>query len=108
VPTSDNAFESAIRVAIAPFAANVIRTLRSLSAADCVDRSPDKNDGRAVVVSLTPKGLGLAKQLKDRRAAFFVRLIQQFPGDETEQLIVTLEKLSKAVQIAAAPPESEA
>jgi DNA-binding MarR family transcriptional regulator len=76
-------------------------TLSALEARGLVERSPDPQDGRRVILSLTDSGLGV---LRDRRNARTERLAQAlssgFEPEELEQLMAAaplLERLAQSI-----------
>lgn len=78
--------------------ANLIRTLRALTARGLVARHTDDSDRRASIVELTSAGRPLAELTKVRRKQFIGEVLRYFPGEEGEILINNLEKLNDVLK----------
>jgi len=74
-------------------------TLAALEARGLVERAPDPEDGRRVILSITDAGLSV---LRDRRNARTERLAQAlstgFARDELEQLMAAASLLERLAQ----------
>ena len=66
-----------------------------------IERSPDPDDRRATILTLTQSGEARARELKAQAEPLFSQLFSNLSEDEKAALIVLLEKLS------AAPPASQ-
>jgi DNA-binding MarR family transcriptional regulator len=62
------------------------RTLNGLEEAGWVTRSPDPDDARKVVVSLTPAGTELIAETRRLRSAWFTRRLAELSTDERRLL----------------------
>jgi len=62
------------------------RVLRGLTEAGLVERTPDPDDGRCAVVSVTAAGRERLRRLRGRKNAFLARRMRDLPADEVETL----------------------
>jgi DNA-binding MarR family transcriptional regulator len=81
---------------------NTARTIHALATANYVERTKSEADGRGVVVVLTAKGKAVASRLHERRNVYLREILAEFPGEQKEELIATLERLSKVLSKVAA------
>ena len=74
------------------------RTLNALEKAGLVTRSPDPDDARKVVVSITPAGRDLITETRRLRTAWFSRRLAELTPDERaafERLVPVLRRWSE-------------
>jgi DNA-binding MarR family transcriptional regulator len=62
------------------------RTLRVLSEAGLVERTPDPADGRSALVSITGEGRERLRRLRGRKNAYLARRMRELPGADVETL----------------------
>jgi DNA-binding MarR family transcriptional regulator len=60
------------------------------------ERAPAPDDGRGVVVQLTPAGVNAAAQLATARAARFSAILERVPPEEHATVLRALELLTNA------------
>jgi DNA-binding MarR family transcriptional regulator len=70
--------------------------LRSLEHARLVDRSPNATDGRAVVLTLTPKGRRVVQQRSGTVEAAFRETLEKLPPRDVKIAQRVLDALSRA------------
>lgn len=66
------------------------RTLRVLGEAGLVERTPDPDDGRSALVSVTAEGRERLRRLRGRKNAYLARRMRDLPAADLE----TLERAS--------------
>jgi|SRR5680860_374689 len=62
------------------------RTLRVLGDAGLVERTPDPEDGRSAVLSITAVGRERLRRLRGRKNAYLARRMRDLPADDIEVL----------------------
>jgi DNA-binding MarR family transcriptional regulator len=62
------------------------RTLRVLGEADLVERTPDPEDGRSALVSITAAGRDRLRRLRGRKNAYLARRMRDLPAADLETL----------------------
>ncbi|HEY7456497.1 MAG TPA: MarR family transcriptional regulator [Solirubrobacterales bacterium] len=62
------------------------RTLRLLGEAGLVERTPDPEDGRSALVSVTAAGRERLRRLRGRRNAYLARRMRGLPPEDVETL----------------------
>jgi DNA-binding MarR family transcriptional regulator len=62
------------------------RTLRVLTEAGLVERTPDPDDGRSALVSVTADGRERLRRLRGRKNAYLARRMRDLPGDDVKTL----------------------
>lgn len=62
------------------------RTLRVLSEAGLVERTPDPTDGRSALVSVTGEGRERLRRLRGRKNAYLARRMRDLPAVDVETL----------------------
>jgi DNA-binding MarR family transcriptional regulator len=72
--------------------------LASLEAAGLIERVPDPDDGRSVLVELTPAGLALVDDVAPAHLANERRLLAALSADDQRQLIGLLRKLLRSFE----------
>ncbi|MBT2365809.1 MarR family transcriptional regulator [Streptomyces sp. ISL-10] len=75
----------------------VSRLVRQLSARDWVERAPALDDGRGVVLRLTPAGRRAAQNLVDARRERFSRLLDSIPAHERAGVLHALDVMVEAL-----------
>jgi DNA-binding MarR family transcriptional regulator len=70
------------------------RTLRVLSEAGLVERTPDPEDGRSALVSVTAAGRDRLRRLRGRKNAYLARRMRDLPAAELE----TLERAAEILE----------
>jgi len=70
------------------------RTLRVLSEAGLVERTPDPDDGRSALVSVTAAGRERLRRLRGRKNAYLARRMRALPDAERE----TLERAAEILE----------
>jgi DNA-binding MarR family transcriptional regulator len=73
------------------------RTVRRLVDGGYVERSPDPNDARAVVVTLTDAGVELSGEIARRSLEAVLDILVAFSDDEQKQLVDLLERFVKGI-----------
>lgn len=86
----------AARLHIAPRSATEV--VDALQQRDLVDRSPDPNDRRAVLVCSTGAGSEIAQQIIQQRRHQAARLLDTVPERQQHQLRVLLEQAWEALE----------
>jgi DNA-binding MarR family transcriptional regulator len=75
------------------------RTLNGLEEAGWIARSPDPDDARKVIVSLTPSGTELIAETRRLRSAWFTQRLEELSTDERRRLdevIPVLRRLAES------------
>jgi DNA-binding MarR family transcriptional regulator len=62
------------------------RTLRLLTEAGLVERTPDPDDGRSALVSVTADGRERLRRLRGRKNAYLARRMRDLPEDDVKTL----------------------
>ena len=62
------------------------RTLRVLCEAGLVERTPDPDDGRSALVSITGEGRERLRRLRGRKNAYLARRMRDLPSSDVETL----------------------
>jgi DNA-binding MarR family transcriptional regulator len=70
------------------------RTLRVLSEAGLVDRTPDPDDGRSALVSVNAAGRERLRRLRGRKNAYLARRMRDLPAPDVE----TLERAAEILE----------
>jgi len=70
------------------------RTLRVLYDADLVERTPDPEDGRSAVVSITAAGRERLRRLRGRKNAYLARRMRDLPAED----LATLERAAEILE----------
>jgi DNA-binding MarR family transcriptional regulator len=70
------------------------RTLRALSEAGLVERTPDPEDGRSAVVSITAAGRERLRRLRGRKNAYLARRMRDLPAED----LATLERAAEILE----------
>jgi DNA-binding MarR family transcriptional regulator len=70
------------------------RTLRVLSEDGLVERTPDPEDGRSAVVSITAAGRDRLRRLRGRKNAYLARRMRDLPAGDVE----TLERAAEILE----------
>ncbi len=73
------------------------RTLRVLAEAGLVERTPDPDDGRSTLVSLTPAGRERLRRLRGRKNAYLARRMRALPDADVETLERAAEILERVL-----------
>lgn len=73
------------------------RTVRRLVDGGLVNRKPDPNDARSVVITLTDAGLNLSREVSRRSLAAVLEILDEFKPAEQEQLADLLERFVKGI-----------
>jgi DNA-binding MarR family transcriptional regulator len=73
------------------------RTVKRLVDGGYVERSPDPNDARAVVVTLTDAGVELGGEIARRSLEAVLDILVAFSDDEQKQLVDLLERFVKGI-----------
>lgn len=76
----------------------VTRLVEGLSKRGWVDKSPDENDGRRSVLSLTAAGKKKARELERLTEQIVEALLQEVPGGKRKQVIESLRLLRQAAE----------
>jgi DNA-binding MarR family transcriptional regulator len=71
--------------------------VRGLEKAKLVSRSPNPNDGRAVVLTLTPKGRRIAEQRTGTVEAVFRKVLERIPASNVQAAQTVIEELAHAL-----------
>ncbi|MGW0703297.1 MarR family winged helix-turn-helix transcriptional regulator [Streptomyces sp. NPDC002867] len=75
----------------------VSRLVGQLSARDWVERAPALDDGRGVVLRLTPSGRRAAQTLAEARRERFSRLLDSIPAHERAGVLHALDVMVEAL-----------
>jgi DNA-binding MarR family transcriptional regulator len=70
------------------------RTLGGLSEAGLVERTPDPEDGRSALVSVTAAGRERLRSLRRRKNAYLARRMRELPAAD----VVTLERAAEILE----------
>lgn len=62
------------------------RTLRALTEAGLAERTPDPDDGRSALVSVTPAGRERLRRLRGRKNAYLARRMRELPAADVAEL----------------------
>jgi DNA-binding MarR family transcriptional regulator len=74
------------------------RTLRVLAEAGLVERTPDPDDGRSALVSVTPAGRERLRRLRGRKNAYLARRMRTLPEADVETLERAAEILERLLE----------
>jgi DNA-binding MarR family transcriptional regulator len=74
------------------------RTLRVLGEADLVERTPDPEDGRSALVSITAAGRERLRRLRGRKNAYLARRMRDLPAADVETLERAAEILERILE----------
>lgn len=75
-----------------------------LQAAGLLERSPDPQDRRSVLLCLTPAGAELVEQLREVLSGHLAKVINTWPPGQAQALIMGIELLIAAPEAALNPP----
>ena len=78
------------------------RTLRVLGDAGLVERTPDPEDGRSALVSVTATGRERLRRLRGRKNAYLARRMRELPAADVE----TLERAATILEGILEQPQS--
>lgn len=70
------------------------RTLRVLVEAGLVERTPDPDDGRSALVSVTAAGRERLRRLRGRKNAYLARRMRDLPAED----VATLERAARILE----------
>jgi DNA-binding MarR family transcriptional regulator len=70
------------------------RVLRVLTAAGLVDRTPDPDDGRSALVSVSAAGRERLRRLRGRKNAYLARRMRDLPAED----VATLERAASILE----------
>lgn len=73
------------------------RTVRRLLDAGFVNRTPDPNDARSIVVTLTDEGAALSREINRRSLEAVLDILSEFSPEEQHQLADLLERFVKGI-----------
>lgn len=88
---------SAVAEALGVAQSTATRLVEPLVDQEMVKREPAPDDGRAVVVRLTPEGRRTAAELARLTDRWSQSVLQRIPGNEQESVIAALETVVTAV-----------
>jgi DNA-binding MarR family transcriptional regulator len=74
------------------------RTLRVLAEAGLVERTPDPDDGRSALLSITPAGRERLRRLRGRKNAYLARRMRNLPDDDVKTLERAAEILERVLE----------
>jgi len=74
------------------------RTLRALTEAGLVERTPDPDDGRSALVSVTAAGRERLHRLRGRKNAYLARRMRELPAADLETLERGAEILERMLE----------
>jgi len=74
------------------------RTLRGLEEAGLVERTPDPDDGRSALVSVTAAGRERLRRLRGRKNAFLARRMRDLPAADLRTLERAAEILERVLE----------
>lgn len=80
--------------------------VRRLEDAGLVTRTPDPDDARAVLIRITPKGVGTLAQVRADRAAVVDPAIARLGADDRQTLAEAVRVLRRLLDNAAAAPKT--
>lgn len=75
----------------------VSRLVRQMSVRAWVERAPAPDDGRGVVLRLTPSGRRVARNLAEARRERFSRFLEAIPAHERAGVLHALEVMVEAL-----------
>ena len=76
----------------------VSRQVANLSRSGFVDRTPDPDDGRAQLLSLTESGRDVVAEARRHRDAWLARLVADWSEDEVDRLAGLLGRFADSLQ----------
>lgn len=77
-------------------APSTTRLVAELEAQGLVSRRPDPADGRAILISVTPKGTDTVLRARTARGSMIEEMFSQLSADEIEAITAALPALEKA------------
>ncbi|HEY4200652.1 MAG TPA: homoprotocatechuate degradation operon regulator HpaR [Devosiaceae bacterium] len=89
-----DASELAVRASILP--PSLTRIIRTLRDRKLITRSKLNEDGRRVILSITPSGMQLLEKLTPERRAIYEAIETRFGTDKLEQLLDLLDTLIRS------------
>ena len=94
----------ATRLDVAPSTA--LRTVDRLVAAQLVDRRDNERDRREVVISLTPPGHDVVREVTSRRKVAIEEIVQKMPAERRRSLVEALAVFAEAADEPQVPEDS--
>ena len=86
--------ELAPSVRVNCIAPSLTRIIRSLEERGIITKSKDDNDGRRVLLQITPAGLAIIHEVAPESRLIYNRLERRFGSDKIEQLLDMLDELA--------------
>lgn len=77
---------------------NAVRSIRSLVRQGLVVKQPAPDDGRGTIVTLTPVGWELAKQIRLRRRELYQKMQRELRPGGVQELLDALETLNHVLE----------
>jgi DNA-binding MarR family transcriptional regulator len=74
------------------------RIATGLEADGLIVRAPDPNDGRASLLSISPRGRDLLRRLRKRKNAYLSRRLRELDSDDVETLERAAEVLERMLE----------
>ena len=74
------------------------RIAAALEAEALIVRAPDPNDGRASLLSISPRGRDLLRRLRRRKNAYLSRRLRELDSDDVEALERAAEVLERMLE----------
>lgn len=74
------------------------RIISRLQEEGMVERSPDPDDGRCSLISVTGEGRALLRRLRERKTAYLARRLRELPDEEAETLDRAAEILERMLE----------
>jgi MarR family transcriptional regulator for hemolysin len=94
----DNVRQNALADAVGIEGASLVRLIDELQASGLVTRLPDPADRRANVVSLTPRGRDLVKEVNDDLVALRARVFADLPDKDLEAALRVFAAIQSAAR----------
>jgi DNA-binding MarR family transcriptional regulator len=83
------------------------RILRGLEEDGLIMRTPDPNDGRSALISLSPEGRDRLRRLRQRKNAYLARRMRDLEPDQVEALERAAEILDRLLEADRFPARGE-
>ena len=74
------------------------RIAAALEAEELIARAPDPSDGRASLLSISPRGRDLLRRLRKRKNAYLSRRLRELDSEEVEALERAAEVLERMLE----------
>jgi len=82
----------------------IANILKSLERSGLVERTPDREDKRRVLVALTPRGEALARAQNQAAVDFHAKLVSHLSEAEAQQFIALIQRIALFIEDEGAQP----